>query len=237
MKRPHFPPNKPVLLNAGLSIAILFLIYKTNLPTKEVPTSLNGEWTIANNSKQIQYSYESFVEATFDQIKKSFVFNKNLCNQVPDNLLGNFSIERPTANFSSFSLTVNSSDHEGGHFLPHLKQGGSWEPPNCSPRHRVAIIIPYKDRVDNLNTWLFNMHPFLQRQEISYTIFVVEQINDQLFNKGILMNAAFIEIFQNKKRKLFDCLIFHDVDLMPSGKKEITFKLCCLFKNDEFLYR
>ena len=41
------------------------------------------------------------------------------------------------------------------------------------------------------------MHPFLQRQELGYTIFVVEQQNDQLFNKGILMNAAFKEINRN----------------------------------------
>ena len=232
MKRPLLP-NRPVLINLGLAITILFLIYKTNLlKQKDVSTSSNGEGTIIN-SKQTQYSYESFVEATFDQIKKSFVFNKNLCSQVPDNLLGNFSIEIPSANFSSFSLTVNSSDHEGGHFLQDLKQGGSWEPPHCSPRHRVAIIIPYKDRVDNLNTWLFNMHPFLQRQEIAYTIFVVEQINDQLFNKGILMNAAFIEIFQNKKRKRFDCLIFHDVDLMPSGNIINHIEICKVYLKDD----
>jgi hypothetical protein len=60
------------------------------------------------------------------------------------------------------------------------------------------------------------MHPYLQRQEIAYTIFVIEQINDQLFNKGILMNSAFKEIF-NKGKNYFDCVLFHDVDLLPKG--------------------
>jgi hypothetical protein len=61
------------------------------------------------------------------------------------------------------------------------------------------------------------MHPFLQRQELGYTIFVVEQQNDQLFNKGILMNAAFKEINRNFLNE-FDCILFHDVDLIPSGR-------------------
>ncbi len=61
------------------------------------------------------------------------------------------------------------------------------------------------------------MHPFLQRQELGYTIFVVEQQNDQLFNKGILMNAAFKEINKNFLNE-FDCILFHDVDLIPSGR-------------------
>lgn len=72
------------------------------------------------------------------------------------------------------------------------------------------------------------MHSFLQKQELEYQIYVVEQFNDQLFNKGILMNAGFLEImnFNNNREKLlwnnikfpFDCVIFHDVDLLPEGK-------------------
>ena len=38
------------------------------------------------------------------------------------------------------------------------------------------------------------MHPFLQRQQLEYTIFIVEQMYEDAFNKGILMNGAFKEM-------------------------------------------
>ena len=69
------------------------------------------------------------------------------------------------------------------------------------------------------------MHPFLQTQQLDYQIFVVEQANDELFNKGILMNACFKEILNlySKRAKLyqypFDCVIFHDVELLPEDDR------------------
>jgi len=53
--------------------------------------------------------------------------------------------------------------------------GGHYKPPECQPRSRVAIIIPYRDRVENLNAFLYHMHPFLQKQQLEYGIIVVEQ--------------------------------------------------------------
>lgn len=104
---------------------------------------------------------------------------------------------------------------------------GRWMPNDCKSRHRVAIVIPYKNRLDNLNYFLTHMHPFLQRQELEYQIFVVEQSNDQLFNKGVLMNAGFLEIMNitaydlpfNNLTFQFDCVIFHDVDLLPEDDR------------------
>jgi hypothetical protein len=149
--------------------------------------------------------------------KKIKKIDKNsLCKEVPDELIGPFDIEEPSEEFNAFH-----NDHQNYSvkidFFDTIKSGGSWEPRDCKPRHHVAIIIPYKDRLENLNTWLFNMHPLLQRQQIAYKIFVVEQQNDQIFNKGILMNAAFIVIFKNLNES-FGCLFFHDVDLLPDGK-------------------
>lgn len=46
---------------------------------------------------------------------------------------------------------------------------------------------------------------------------------DDAFNKGILMNAAFQQIFENKIANTFDCLFFHDIDLVPIGKIYIFF--------------
>ncbi|XP_055349117.1 beta-1,4-N-acetylgalactosaminyltransferase bre-4-like [Paramacrobiotus metropolitanus] len=63
---------------------------------------------------------------------------------------------------------------------------------------------------------LRNLHPVLQRQQLEYTIFVVEQSGTGVFNKGILFNAAYMEI--NATRR-FDCFVFHDVDVYPEDDR------------------
>lgn len=100
--------------------------------------------------------------------------------------------------------------------------GGSFSLKTCRARNRMAVVVPYRDRLRNFKIFMWNMHSFFRRQEIEYTIFVVEQAFSGTFNKGILMNAAFREIFQLKnitEGKKFDCIMFHDVDLMPTGKR------------------
>lgn len=56
-----------------------------------------------------------------------------------------------------------------------VKPGGKGSPSNCKPRYKVAIIIPYRDRPQHLQTLLYNLHPMLLKQQIDYQIFIVEQ--------------------------------------------------------------
>ena len=107
--------------------------------------------------------------------------------------------------------------------------GGSWKPLDCQSENRIAIVLPYRDRLENLNQWLFNMNPFLQRQKLDYSIFVVEQMYDHPFNKGILMNAAFKEIMLGNLSKKFDCIFYHDVDMIPTGNIYFSFFFVFLF--------
>ena len=58
-----------------------------------------------------------------------------------------------------------------------IKSGGKWRPPDCIPRSRIAVLVPYRDRQEALAIFLTNLHPFLQRQMLEYTIFVIEQVN------------------------------------------------------------
>lgn len=62
--------------------------------------------------------------------------------------------------------------------LTHLElgAGGEWFPRSCVPRQRIAIIIPFRDREEHLRALLTALHPMLQRQQLHYTIFVVEQV-------------------------------------------------------------
>ena len=101
-----------------------------------------------------------------------------------------------------------------------VERGGLFIPP-CKAQQKVAIIIPYKNRQDQLKILLHSLHPFLQRQQLFYRIFVVEPIRESshtIFNKGGTMDAGFKEV-----ERLFqpDCYIFHDVDLIPLDDRNL----------------
>lgn len=154
----------------------------------------------------------------YDSIFNSIVKTKQYCSETPNNLVGKIKVNQPAPNFNPFSEKLLFK------FPNYTSINGRWRPVNCIPRHRVAVIIPFKDRLNNLKYFLTNMHPFLQKQQLEYQIFVVEQSNEQLFNKGVLMNSGFIEIMTKDRNELFDmkdyhfdCVIFHDVDLLPEG--------------------
>jgi len=55
--------------------------------------------------------------------------------------------------------------------------GGQWAPATCSVPKRIAIIIPYRDRMNHLKILLINLIPKLQRQLVSFKIYVIEQVN------------------------------------------------------------
>ena len=54
--------------------------------------------------------------------------------------------------------------------------GGHWIPRDCTPRRKVAVIIPYRDRQRHLRAFLAHTMPIFQRQLIEYRIFVIEQV-------------------------------------------------------------
>ncbi|CAG5127917.1 unnamed protein product, partial [Candidula unifasciata] len=56
-----------------------------------------------------------------------------------------------------------------------VTEGGEWRPPSCISRHRVAVIIPYRDRFSHLKVLLHYLIPLLKRQQIHFRIFIVEQ--------------------------------------------------------------
>ena len=57
-----------------------------------------------------------------------------------------------------------------------VKSGGVWRPSSCLARHRVLVLVPYRDRKQQLSVFLLTLHPMLQRQQLSYRILVVEQV-------------------------------------------------------------
>ncbi|XP_015686249.1 beta-1,4-galactosyltransferase 3-like, partial [Protobothrops mucrosquamatus] len=58
---------------------------------------------------------------------------------------------------------------------PAIELGGRYRPFNCESRSRTAIIIPHRNRETHLRHLLYYLHPFLQRQQLHYGIYIVHQ--------------------------------------------------------------
>lgn len=59
---------------------------------------------------------------------------------------------------------------------PELQEGGRWKPSNCRALQKVAIIVPFRHRDEHLRFWLYYLHPILQRQQLDYGIYVINQV-------------------------------------------------------------
>lgn len=99
-----------------------------------------------------------------------------------------------------------------------LLPGGRWSPPFCRSPHFVAVVVPYRDRSEHLDLFLQHMHPFLQRQQLQYGVFVVEQSERHAFNRAKLFNIGFAEALA---RDSYCCFVFHDVDLLPIDARNV----------------
>ncbi|MEE6467710.1 hypothetical protein FKM82_008023 [Ascaphus truei] len=91
---------------------------------------------------------------------------------------------------------------------------GRCQPESCRPQQRVAILIPHRNREKHLLYLLDNLHPFLQRQQLEYGIYVIHQAGNLKFNRAKLLNVGYLEAL---KEEQWDCFILHDVDLVPEN--------------------
>ncbi|XP_077149844.1 beta-1,4-galactosyltransferase 4 [Ranitomeya variabilis] len=95
-----------------------------------------------------------------------------------------------------------------------MVSNGYYQPEDCRAQQRVAILIPHRNREKHLTYLLYNLHPFLQRQQLDYAIYVIHQAGDVTFNRAKLLNIGYLEAL---KEENWDCFIFHDVDLVPEN--------------------
>ncbi|CAF2873093.1 unnamed protein product [Rotaria sp. Silwood2] len=99
--------------------------------------------------------------------------------------------------------------------IPYIFQDGMWYPVGIKSIQRTAILVPLQDREYNAKTFLLNMHAFARRQQLTYTIILIEQASPlgYRFNKGRLYNTAIN--YLEKQSLNITCLVLHDVDLIP----------------------
>ncbi|KAM5126513.1 LOW QUALITY PROTEIN: beta-1,4-galactosyltransferase 3-like [Mantella aurantiaca] len=92
-------------------------------------------------------------------------------------------------------------------------RGGMYRPPNCESRHRTAVN-PHRNRESHLRHLLYYLHPFLQRQQLHYGIYIIHQAGNSTFNRAKLLNVGVKEAMRDED---WDCLFLHDVDLIPEN--------------------
>ncbi|KAI6232944.1 Beta-1,4-N-acetylgalactosaminyltransferase bre-4 [Aphelenchoides fujianensis] len=131
----------------------------------------------------------------------------NFCSPEPPGLVGPIRVWMDAPAFEEIET-----------LYPQLQAGGHGQPADCKARHRVAIIVAYRDREEHLRIFLHNLHGVLQKQQLDYSIFIVEQIANQTFNRAKLFNVGYVET-----NRLYDwgCMIFHDIDLLPEDDRNL----------------
>ncbi|XP_058837249.1 beta-1,4-N-acetylgalactosaminyltransferase bre-4 [Topomyia yanbarensis] len=130
------------------------------------------------------------------------------CPPIPPNLDGPIEVDASYESLASVEQRL----------APKLQPGGQYIPRECTARDRVAVIVPYRDREQHLPVFLKNIHPFLMKQQVEYGIYIVEQSAGSSFNRASLMNIGFVEAM---KQKNWDCMVFHDVDLLPLDDRNL----------------
>lgn len=78
---------------------------------------------------------------------------------------------------------------------------------------KLAVIVPFRDRFEELLKFVPHMNKFLSAQSIPHHIFVINQIDRFRFNRASLINVGFLV-----SRDEFNYLAMHDVDLLPMNK-------------------
>ncbi|XP_063302603.1 beta-1,4-galactosyltransferase 4-like isoform X1 [Pelobates fuscus] len=129
--------------------------------------------------------------------------NLNLCPMLSPNLKGatKFSFD-PALTLEQVSTKNPSVEY------------GMYRPESCQAQQKVAIIIPFRNRERHLLYMLNHLHPFLQRQQLEYGIYIIHQARNEKFNRAKLLNVGYLEAL---KEMQWDCFIFHDVDLLPEN--------------------
>lgn len=73
----------------------------------------------------------------------------------------------------------------------------------------MAVLIPYRNRAAHLEAFLPAFQAFIG-DSIPFNVYTIEQMNQEKFNRGKLLNIGFAET-----KDLHDWFVFHDVDMIP----------------------
>ncbi|XP_069507645.1 beta-1,4-galactosyltransferase 7 isoform X2 [Ambystoma mexicanum] len=113
----------------------------------------------------------------------------------------------------SCSTEISRRVHERMPVAPnpcaHEHAGISKDDPSWGP-HTLALVVPFRERFDELLNFVPHMHEYLAKKMIRHRIFVVNQVDHFRFNRASLINVGFLESGNDT-----DYIAMHDVDLLP----------------------
>nr|XP_025871185.1 beta-1,4-galactosyltransferase 7 [Vulpes vulpes] len=87
-------------------------------------------------------------------------------------------------------------------------EDASWSP------HRLAVLVPFRERFEELLVFVPHLHRFLSRKKIPHHIYVLNQVDHFRFNRAALINVGFLESSNST-----DYIAMHDVDLLPLNEE------------------
>ena len=89
----------------------------------------------------------------------------------------------------------------------------------------LLVLVPYRDRPAHLRAFLDRVWLPLRREHAASQLVVAEQPAGELFNRGLLLNAAYL--WCTRERGLRPArVLFHDVDLVPSADLRRAYTAC-----------
>ena len=186
---------------------VLEVIFKTNVKLKSIGPLEDIEHTVINNATSTSTS----APAETPTMKSDIAPPKNLalefCDLIPAGIQGRVPVNLSVPTY----LEVEGENKN-------LQPGGESSPESCQANFNVAIIVPYRDRSEQLLVFLRHLHPFLRKQELHYRIYIVNQADKNKFNRAMLFNVGYTEAVKDFP---WDCFIFHDVDLLPEDDRNL----------------
>ncbi|XP_044032635.1 beta-1,4-galactosyltransferase 1-like [Siniperca chuatsi] len=205
-------------LFALLSLACFVVLTFFNKNDTFFPTSYymaNGNNTLSSVMRgHVRQMWQMKSEASKASPEKTPIpvpTNKTLgpCPETPPNLLGPLHVE-----FNN----KQTLDEVRKKVSAPLQEGGRYKPPDCISKQKVAIIIPFRNRHEHLKHWLYYLHPILMRQQLDYSVYIINQDGEGVFNRAKLMNAGYVEAL---KEYDYECFVFSDIDLVPIDDRNL----------------
>lgn len=78
----------------------------------------------------------------------------------------------------------------------------------------AAIVVPFRDRFDELEYFIPHMSTYLASKSIQHHIYIVNQVDSLRFNRAALINVGFLV-----SARTADYMIMHDIDLLPLNER------------------
>ncbi|XP_034038155.1 beta-1,4-galactosyltransferase 1-like [Thalassophryne amazonica] len=199
-------------------VTVIFYIMSLDIRTTFVPNQQSNNVNFSRHLRNTSYGYINLTEVLEEEEqlqghpKKDPLPRRDKpleqCPETSPLLKGPLEVDL------NKSITLEEVKKEN----PNLMTGGCFRPKDCKAQQKVAIIIPFRNREQHLKYWLHYLHPILQRQQLEYGVYVINQYGDGMFNKARLMNSGFMEV---QKEYDYECFVFSDVDIIPMNDYNI----------------